>query len=203
MRTWLVQEIQKTAEQGTALTSQLLAYSRRPQAVRVATDVNRVICGLEKILRRLLGKRIDVVLAPAACPTRVMADPAQLEQVLMNLVLNARDAMPQGGQLRIETELATAASSEESGDIILTVSDTGCGMDADTSARVFEPYFTTKVQGQGTGLGLAIVRDIITGYGGRITVSSTPGLGTTFRICLPGAEVHAKCAAVERSAKAS
>jgi CheY-like chemotaxis protein len=151
---------------------------------------------MEKLLRRLIGEDIRLAVAPGADLGRVRADPGQIEQVIMNLAVNARDAMPNGGRLVIETSNLNVdrvlgpmpADLLPGPHVLLTVSDTGEGMSAETAARVFEPFFTTKPMGKGTGLGLAVVYGIVKQSGGSISVYSEPGRGTTFKIYLPRAD---------------
>src|SRR5438093_1601653 len=187
-------EIKKAGDRASSLTQQLLAFSRRQVLKPKVLDLNTVVAGLEGMLQRLVGEEIHLVTAldPALGP--VKADPGQIEQAIMNLVVNARDAMPQGGRLTIETannvERTTADSrgaslKEPATYAMLAVSDTGCGMDAQTQARIFEPFFTTKEVGKGTGLGLSTVYGIVEQSGGRIDVASELGRGTTFKIYLP------------------
>jgi signal transduction histidine kinase/CheY-like chemotaxis protein len=191
----LVAEIARAGTRAAALTRQILAFSRCKDPDPKVIDLNAVVGELEKMLRRLIGEDVALVTRPSLGPARVRIDPGQAEQVLMNLVVNARDAMPRGGTLAIETaevdldEVATAAhpGTRPGPHVRLTVSDTGIGMDEGTKARLFEPFFTTKGPGRGTGLGLATVQGIVTRYGGRITVESEPGRGTTFRVYLPRA----------------
>jgi two-component system, cell cycle sensor histidine kinase and response regulator CckA len=193
-----VQEIRPAGDRAADLTRQLLAFSRRQPLQPVVLNLNVVVVDVEQLLRRLIGEDIDVVvhLEPTLRP--VQADPGQLSQVLMNLAMNARDAMPTGGTLTIRTAnvyLGDAYQSEhgprtqglvEAGwAVLLEVKDTGEGMDAATQERIFEPFFTTKGLGKGTGLGLATVYGIAKQSGGDIWVESRPGAGTTFHIYLP------------------
>ena len=186
-------EVRKAGERATALTRQLLAFSRKQVLQPELIELNRIATGLEKMLRRILGEDIDLVqrLAPELGVT--VADPGQIEQVLMNLVVNARDAMPNGGKLTIETDnvevdeahAARRPDIRPGSFVRLAVTDTGCGMDAETRARIFEPFFTTKGKGKGTGLGLSTAYGIIKQSGGHIWVYSEPGQGTTFSVYLP------------------
>jgi two-component system, cell cycle sensor histidine kinase and response regulator CckA len=177
-----LEEIAKAADRAGALTSQLLAFSRKQMLRPEVIDLNDVVGDLDKMLRRLIGEHIDVVTAFGAGLGRVKADRSQLEQVIVNLVVNARDAMRDGGTLTITT------SSGESDDVVLCVSDTGHGMDAATRERIFEPFFTTKEVGQGTGLGLATVYGVVKQSGGHLSVESEPGAGAEFRIYLPSVD---------------
>lgn len=186
-------QIRKAGERGSELTRHLLAFSRKQPLQPVVLNLNTVLTDVEKMLQRLLGADIDIVLATDRALGSVQADPGQIEQVLLNLAVNARDAMPQGGTLTIETTNVTLAEALPAGMermhpgayVLLTVSDTGGGMDADTQAHIFEPFFTTKAQGKGTGLGLSTVYGIVEQSGGQITVTSAPDQGTTFRVYLP------------------
>jgi PAS domain S-box-containing protein len=173
-------EIKRAADVAAALVRQLLAFSRRQIVQPRTVDLNEVVRKAESLLRRLVGE--DVVLETDLSPdlAPVKADPAQLEQIVVNLAVNARDAMPEGGRLSIQTR---AGDSERA--ICVTVTDTGCGMDEYTRLRAFEPFFTTKAAGQGTGLGLATVYGIVTQAGGTVEVESAPGEGSTFTIVLP------------------
>jgi PAS domain S-box-containing protein len=185
-------EVEKAGQRAAALTSQLLAFGRRQVLLPKPIDLNQVVGELEKMLRRLIGEdvRLEQSLADGLWPT--LADPAQVEQVIMNLVINARDAMPGGGRLAISTanveQGAGPASALPPGDYVaLTVTDSGSGIDAATRARLFEPFFTTKAQGKGTGLGLSTVYGIVSQSGGQVQVESEPGHGATFRVLLPRA----------------
>jgi signal transduction histidine kinase/ActR/RegA family two-component response regulator len=186
--------IGKAGEQAAALTRQLLAFSRKQILQPKVIDLNTLVVEMEKLLRRVIGERFDLQSHPNAKNGRVKADPSQLEQVVLNLGVNARDAMPRGGKLIIRTENVSLnretapqiSSSLRPGDyVVLSVTDTGAGMDAETMSHIFEPFFTTKGPGKGTGLGLATVYGIVRQTGGGISVESEPGQGTTFQIYLP------------------
>jgi two-component system, cell cycle sensor histidine kinase and response regulator CckA len=187
------QEIEQTGMRAAGLTRQLLSFSRQQLLEPKLVDLNVVVDGVERLLRRVIGEDIEleIVLEPGLGITK--ADPSQLEQVLLNLAVNSRDAMPQGGRLAIVTsnfELDAVHERSHPGVapglyVVLTVSDTGHGMDAATRARIFEPFFTTKALDKGTGLGLATVHGIVEQSGGTILVDSEVGQGTTFRIYLP------------------
>ena len=186
------QEISNAAQRATSLTRQLLAFSRKQMLAPKILDLNAVITENLKMLTRLIGEDIDLVMTPGAELGAVKADPGQIEQVIMNLAVNARDAMPQGGQLTIETANVTIDDSQaralaglHPGEyVVLAISDTGSGMDTETQAHIFEPFFTTKGV-KGTGLGLSTVYGIVKQSGGYVFVSSDPGRGSTFRIYLP------------------
>ena len=186
--------IRKAGEQAAALTRQLLAFSRKQILQPKVIDLNTLVLEMEKLLRRVIGERFDLQAHPDAENGRVKADPSQLEQVVLNLGVNARDAMPRGGKLIIRTEnvrldrktAPQIAASLVPGDyVMLSVTDTGAGMNEETKSHIFEPFFTTKGPGKGTGLGLATVYGIVRQTGGGISVESEPGKGSTFRIYLP------------------
>jgi PAS domain S-box-containing protein len=180
-----LRQIRHSADRATSLTQQLLAFSRRQILDPRVLDLRESVKALEPLLRRLIGEDIDFTVVASSSLGRVKADPGQIEQVIMNLALNARDAMPRGGTLRIG--VADAPGSFVS----LTVSDTGEGIDAVTQSRIFEPFFTTKEQGKGTGLGLSTVYGIVSQSGGTLSVDSEVGRGSTFTVCLPGVEAAA------------
>src|SRR5581483_5269123 len=195
----MVEQIHNAADHAAALTRQLLAFSRRQVMRPVVLDVNRVVTAMETMLRRLIGEHIEITTSLLPDLGRVKADPSQVEQILMNLAVNARDAMPGGGRLTIETtnveledDARQRAEVTPGSYVMLAISDTGAGMDKETQARIFEPFFTTKRPGQGTGLGLSTVYGIVKQSAGYIYVYSEPGRGTTFRLYLPrvGEEVE-------------
>ena len=180
-------QINKAAEQAATLTRQLLAFSRRQVLKPEVLDLNLIILDLEKMLRRLIGEDISLRVQLSKRPALVKADPGQVEQVILNLVVNARDAIESGGRIAIESshvELSEPGRSAHA-NVLLTVKDSGQGMDDVTRARIFEPFFTTKERGRGTGLGLATVYGIVEQSGGTITVNSVPGGGSTFKVYLP------------------
>jgi signal transduction histidine kinase len=198
-------EIKQSVDRGAGLTRQLLAFSRR-QAVRPRVfALGDIVRGMDTMLRRLIGPEIDFEIICAAEPLMVVADSGQTEQVVLNLVVNARDAMPEGGRVTVRVEevdvdlddpAALALVEGKAGRYAqLSVSDTGTGIDEQTRAKLFEPFFTTKEQGKGTGLGLSIVYGIVRQSGGYITVVSEPGEGATFLIYLPIAAVPEPVAA--------
>jgi signal transduction histidine kinase len=176
------EQIMMAGERAAALTKQLLAFSRRRLQQPKVLDLNVLAASLGTMLQRLIGEEIELRLALLPDLGRVLADPGHIEQVLMNLVVNARDAMPDGGTLTIET---ANASLKPGPFVLLAVSDTGAGMDEATQARLFEPFFTTKSAGKGTGLGLSTVLEIVRQSGGALEVSSAPGRGTTVKMYLP------------------
>ncbi len=194
-----VAEIHKAGERAVALTRQLLAFSRRQPVEPRPLDLNEAIAGLEPMLARVAGDDITVEVRPAAGLGAVRADPGQIEQVLVNLVDNARDAMPRGGRITVATANAELGEEEvrrrpdvRTGPyVVLELSDTGSGMDAATRSRLFEPFFTTKEKGRGTGLGLFSVLAIVQQGGGHVEVLSEPGNGSSFRILLPRCEAAA------------
>jgi len=189
----MIHEIQNAGTSAKNLTQRLLAFSRRQVLQPVTMDLNETANHMEKMLARLLGENIELKCVPGKDLGMINADPSQIEQVLMNLAINARDAMPKGGRIVIETSnveidetLARQHPSTKPGrHVMLSVSDTGSGMDRQTQSRIFEPFFTTKPTGQGTGLGLSTVFGIVKQSGGAITVYSEPGAGSTFRIYFP------------------
>ena len=191
-----VKEIKKTADRAAATTRQLLAFSRKQILQPRVLNLNELAAAVGKLLRRLIGENVELVINAASDLGRVKADPSQMEQVIMNLAINARDAMPQGGKLVIETANADLDGDYAAGHppvqpgpyVMLAVSDTGCGMDAETKAHIFEPFFTTKELGKGTGLGLSIVYGVVKQSNGYILAYSEPGQGTTFKIYLPRVE---------------
>jgi nitrogen-specific signal transduction histidine kinase/CheY-like chemotaxis protein len=192
-----VDEIIASAERGAALTQSLLAFSRKqlinPQPVNISNIIERV----SKLLLRLIGEDIKLETVPASADLIVIADSGQIEQVLMNLVTNARDSMPDGGFLNIETRqvvldegfIASHGYGKPGDYALIALSDTGIGMESKTAERIFEPFFTTKEMGHGTGLGLSIVYSIVKQHEGYINVYTEPGKGTTFKIYLPLAKL--------------
>jgi two-component system, cell cycle sensor histidine kinase and response regulator CckA len=188
----LIEEIKKAGERGAGLTRQLADFGRKKPAQSQLVDLGGLVRDLETMLQRLVREDVRLNLRPHPAPLPILADPGQVEQVVMNLVINARDAMPAGGTITVATDRITSGGEPHA---LLKVSDTGVGMDEATKARIFEPFFTTKAIGKGTGLGLATVYSIVQQTGGRIDVSSAPGRGTTFRIRLPLAHEQAPAVA--------
>jgi signal transduction histidine kinase/ActR/RegA family two-component response regulator len=207
------QQIRKTADRAASLTRQMLAFSRMQVLQPKVLDVNELIADMGKLLRRLIREDIEFSLRLGDSLGRVKADPGQLEQVLLNLTVNASDAMPRGGKLTIETQNLVVdtkfalmhAPIEPGKYVLVSVTDTGHGMDAATKARIFEPFFTTKDPGKGTGLGLATVYGVVKQSGGFIWVESKPGIGSCFEVYLPrtGERIEADFSETMRKSSAS
>jgi nitrogen-specific signal transduction histidine kinase len=193
-------QIHQAADRAATLTRQLLAYGRKQILQPDVLDLNTVLSGMENTLRHLAGRDVDVHVAPATGPMLVKADPGQIEQVIVNIVMNAADAMPHGGKLTLETgetfldqQYVSPFPDLKVGDyVMLAISDTGAGMSEAVKARIFEPFFTTKEVGKGTGLGLATCHGIIKQSDGHINVYSEPGRGATFKIYLPKVQSEKK-----------
>ena len=191
-----VENIRKATERGTSLTKQMLAFSRTSAIQLQILDLNERLREISKLLRPLLGDDVEILIVPRSPSAIIEADPGQLDQIVVNLAVNARDAMPRGGRLTIETSNIEFDNSYARSPIalapgryvMLAVTDNGMGMDAETQAHIFEPFFTTKEKGKGTGLGLATVYGIVKQSGGYIWVYSEPGNGTTFKVYLPAVE---------------
>ncbi|MBI4864900.1 MAG: response regulator [Candidatus Riflebacteria bacterium] len=185
--------IRTAGERAASLTRQLLAFSRRQVLQPAVVDLNSIVNGMLGMLKRLIGEDVELIVAPEPALGRVRADAGQLEQVILNLVINARDAMPGGGRLTIETANAVLGHEFQDGQVemksgpavVIRVTDTGCGIEESVVGRIFEPFFTTKQPGKGTGLGLATVYGIVKQSGGDVQVTSEPGRGTTFCVYLP------------------
>jgi signal transduction histidine kinase len=186
-------EIQACAQRATGLTRQLLAFSRRQESQRRAVDLNATVAEVGKMLQRIIGEDLDLSIQMQPGLPAVLADPGQLQQVLMNLAVNARDAMAVGGRLQVETALVQLAAEDLAGSegalpgpyVMLALTDSGHGMDAEVLSHIFEPFFTTKAEGRGTGLGLAMVYGIVKQSGGHLSVTSEPGHGSQFKVYLP------------------
>ena len=205
------EEIRKAGERAASLTHQLLAFSRQQVLQPQILDLNALVTDMGRMLNRLIGMHIELSINLEAELGQVKAEQSQIEQVIVNLAVNARDAMPEGGKLLIETsnldvddKLASSLPFLQSGPyVLLTVTDTGTGMDAETRRHIFEPFFTTKAPGKGTGLGLATVYGVVKQSGGGVVVDSEPGQGSTFRIFLPRTQESAPAPAPDKAAVAA
>ncbi len=196
-----IQAIHQATERATGVTRQLLAFSRKQMLELKVVDVNSIVADMERLLRPLIGEAIQLHTQLAKDLGHTRADAGQIEQVIMNLVVNSKDAMPAGGKITIQTANVVLGGDELRREyayiqpgvyVMLSVADSGQGMDKETQARIFEPFFTTKEKGKGTGLGLSTVYGIIKQSGGYVLVQSEPGQGTTFRIYLPRVEENAE-----------
>jgi CheY-like chemotaxis protein len=182
MRRTATTQIVEAAQRAAGLTRQLLAFGRRQIMKPQDADLNELVSNLAKMVQRLLGENINLQLQLAMRPLPIYADPGLIDQVLMNLVINARDAMPAGGVLRIETAMRSSGAGDQA---IVRVTDTGTGIPAASLPKIFDPFYTTKAAGKGSGLGLATAFGIVAQHNGRIDVSSEVGRGTTFEVTLP------------------
>ena len=193
-----MEQIRKAGERAVGLTRQLLAFSRKQVLAPKVLDLSALVVEFTRMLPPVLGEDIELVIVAGSGLGQVKADPGQIEQILMNLSVNARDAMPEGGRITIATTNVAGSTAPDRGRrtavggggaagpfVMLTVSDTGCGMNAETLSHAFEPFFTTKAQGQGTGLGLSTVYGIMKQSDGHVEIDSAPGRGTTFRLYFP------------------
>jgi two-component system, cell cycle sensor histidine kinase and response regulator CckA len=185
-------EIRRAAERGASLTAQLLGFARGQNLEPQPIDLSALVIDVQELIRPIIGEHIEIQLALASNLGPIMADPGQMQQVVMNLILNARDAMPTGGAIRIQTadrdidiELARQHSIHPGRYVELSISDAGHGIDNESMKRLFEPFFTTKDKGKGTGLGLSTVREIVTANRGAVWATSVPGAGATFIVCVP------------------
>lgn len=198
-------EMVQASERAAALTRQLLVFSRKEASSPECVDLNETIRALSTMIPRMIGEHIQVYIREGGASARIYIDPVQLEQVILNLAINARDAMPDGGELRLAVHRHTALVGRQGSWISLTIQDTGCGIPQDIQAQIFDPFYTTKEEGKGTGLGLSIIYRIIKNANGWVDVESTPGEGATFRVVLPewsdsaGSESEAESMAQEVS----
>ncbi len=208
-------EAQSAARRASELTSRLLSFSRAQPLKRVHVDLNEVIAGSVRLLERLISTNVKIIINTCDAPLIVHADASYLDQVLINLCVNARDAMPGGGEIRVTTERLIGTDARDARQVhrlsssgaaafaVLSVEDTGCGMSPDAQSQIFEPFYTTKPVGSGTGLGLSVVHGVVKQHGGFIDVASEPGVGSTFRVHLPSVDsakdaTHSKTAGALR-----
>ena len=203
-----LEEIRNAADRGGRLTAQLLGFTRNDSVRPQLLDLNQVIHDIERMLHRIIGENVELMTDCAPGLAKVEIDPGQIEQVIINLILNARDAMPAGGHIQIRTanavlsqEVAERQGMKQGTCVLLIVDDTGNGIGANAMDHVFEPFFTTKEKGRGTGLGLSTVQAIVRQNGGAVWVASQLGEGATFTVCLPQVEVEASTASAPRIAK--